>query len=151
MYLAHAPVKPFPQSPAKITSWWLFFAHAPLRPGFLREHVQGITMYIDIHILIHNWASKEITIPLDVHICGRLVPKHRLISISIIDISLKLDILIHNWPRNTCSMRYTQYVYIIIWTSRKLLYKRHNNSRSSRHPSAADFFGCFGVFNTIVS
>ena len=39
---------------------------------------------------------------------SRLVPKHRLISISIFQIPLKIDILIHNWnSKHICSIRYT--------------------------------------------
>ena len=66
--------------------------------------------------------------------------------------TLKIDISIHTWtPNKMCSIRYTQYVYMIFWTSRKRLYKRRNKSRRSRRRSAADFFGCFGVLNTLIS
>ena len=58
--------------------------------------------------------------------------------------SLKVDIFIHNWTsKKICSIRYTQYVHILFWTSRKWLYLRPQNSTRSRPPKAADFFGCF--------
>ena len=74
----------------------------------------------------------------------RLVPKHRRISIGKTCFSLKINISIHSWTsKQICSIRYTQYVYILFWTSRKLLYLRPRNSTRSPPPKAADFFGRF--------
>ena len=68
----------------------------------------------------------------------RLVIKHRMISTSKTCFSLKIYILIHNWTsKNICSIRYTQYVYILFWTSRKWLYKR----RTKRPKKSAAFGG----------
>ena len=66
--------------------------------------------------------------------------------------SLKIDFWIHNWTsKKICSKRYTQYGYILFWTPRKWLYLRPQNSTRSRPPKAADFFGSFFVFCTIIS
>ena len=66
--------------------------------------------------------------------------------------SCKIDFWIHNWTsKHVCSIRYTQYVYILFWTPRKWLYQRRRNSRRSRPPSAADFLCCCGVLNTVIS
>ena len=52
--------------------------------------------------------------------CLRLVPKHRMITNQKSDFSLKIDISIHNWAsEKICSVRYTQYQYVLFWKSRK--------------------------------
>ena len=99
-----------------------------------------------------SWATVGREQILVWHAICRPVSKHRMISISIFEISLKIYILIHNWTsKKICSIRYTQYVYILFWTSRKWLYLRPQNSTRSRPPKAADFFGCFFVFCTVIS
>ena len=81
----------------------------------------------------------------------RPVPKHRMISISIFEISLKIDISIHNrTSKKICSIRYDVNLYLLSWKSRKHLYKRRKNCRRSPPPSAADFLCCFEVLNTDV-
>ena len=65
---------------------------------------------------------------------------------------LRFDILIHNWASKLiCSISYDANLHLMVRMPRKHLYKRWNNSRRSRPPSAADFFGCFEVLNTDVS
>ena len=78
------------------------------------------------------------------HTHNRLVPKHRMITNQKSGFSLKIDILIHNWAsEKICSVRYTQYQYVLFWKSGKWLYLIPQNSTRSRPPKAADFFGCF--------
>ena len=82
----------------------------------------------------------------------RLPSEGRMISISKTCFSLKIDNLIHKWTsKRICPIRYTQYLYFWFWKSRKWLYLRPQQSTRSRPPKAADFFGCFVVFCTIIS
>ena len=60
-------------------------------------------------------------------------------------------ILIHNWPPKKDVPLDTLNVYILFWTSRKRLSLRPPNSTRSRAPKAAEFFGCYFVFCTIIS
>ena len=68
-----------------------------------------------------------------------------MISISKTCVSLTIDILIHSWTsKNICSIRYTQYLYVLFWSPELIVEKTNKTAeevRRLRRPTSCDVFG----------